>query len=80
MLNQMAGVFPNPYADLENFAAYQTTHKFYQELRHRQDFYNYCQWYQQTAERHQQELQQMRREINLFSWFRRQHPNVREFD
>ncbi|EAW38241.1 hypothetical protein [Lyngbya sp. PCC 8106] len=58
-------------SEIEILQAYQVTHEFYQEVQYREDFEQYCQWYAETAERHQQELQKMRGDINLFSWFLR---------
>lgn len=54
----------------EAFAAHQTTREFYQEVRSRHTFNVYCQWYYNTAERHRQELKQMRSELNILSFFR----------
>ena len=58
---------PTPPA-VEIFAVYQLTHEFRREVQRREEFDNYCQWYQETAKRHQQEFEKMRGDINLFSW------------
>ncbi|MEM1172016.1 MAG: hypothetical protein AAGJ08_23785 [Cyanobacteria bacterium P01_H01_bin.35] len=47
----------------------QTTQEFYQEVKYREDFNNYCQWYYAVAEQHQKELQKMRSDINIFGFF-----------
>lgn len=47
------------------------TRQFYQEVSDRQEFERYCQWYYETAERHQKELEKMRGDINFFAWFGR---------
>lgn len=49
----------------------QIAQDFHQEVQYRQKFEQYCQWYYQTAERHRQELEAMRGDINLLSWFSR---------
>lgn len=46
-----------------------TTQEFYQEVKYREDFNNYCQWYYAIAEQHQKELQKMRSDINIFGFF-----------
>ncbi len=61
---------PPPPAD-EVFAVEQVSGEFYREVQYRQEFERYCQWYYMTAERHRQELEQMRGELCIFSWFLR---------
>lgn len=56
---------------MEQFAAHQTTHAFYHEVRLRQEFEQYCQWYEQVAAQHRQEFTQMQSEANLLGWFYR---------
>lgn len=58
---------PPPAADI--FATYQLAFEFHQEVQARQEHERYCEWYWLTAERHQQELQKMQGDINLFGWF-----------
>jgi len=48
-----------------------TARQFYQEVQSREAIKLYCDWYYTTAERHRQELQQMRSELNILGWFRR---------
>ncbi|MBO3461694.1 hypothetical protein G7B40_039520 [Aetokthonos hydrillicola Thurmond2011] len=55
----------------ETFAVYQTTHQFYQEIRVRDEFKQYCEWYHTTAQSNRQDLERMRGELNIFAWFRR---------
>lgn len=65
-------IIPVPQPEVEDvFEVYQVTYTFYREVEHRQAFDEYCQWYDQVAEQHRQELAQMRREINFMSWFYR---------
>jgi hypothetical protein len=58
---------PPPAADI--FASYQLVQEFHREVEYRQEFDRYCEWYRLTAERHRQEFQHMRSDINLFGWF-----------
>lgn len=60
-----------PPAQLDILKGYQASSKFYREVEYRQEFERHCQWYQQIAQQHRQELQKMRGDINLLSWFRR---------
>lgn len=53
----------------ESIELYQMAQFFRQEVEYRTAFEEYCQWYQEVAEHHQQELVQMRKEPNLFNWF-----------
>lgn len=63
-------IIPLPQSDIETLDRYQTTHEFYEEVKYRQAFDDYCQWYYAVAEQHRRELETMRREINFMSWFR----------
>jgi len=45
------------------------TREFYQEVKHRDEFEAYCQWYQETAQKHQRELRKMQNDFNIFGWF-----------
>lgn len=58
---------PKPIS--EALIAYALTREFHREVEYRQDFAYYCQWYRETAAKHQQELQTMQSDINLFGWF-----------
>ncbi|MEA5465767.1 hypothetical protein [Leptothoe sp. PORK10 BA2] len=49
----------------------QIAYDFSQEVRHREAFEAYCQWYYETAAQHQAELAAMEHDIPLFNWFRR---------
>lgn len=55
-------------SDLELLEAAQLTHDFYQEVRDRQDFEAYCQWYYDLAAQHRRELESMRNDINILGW------------
>ncbi len=43
----------------EILQSHQLAYDFYRELKHRQAFAEYCQWYHETAQKHQQELTKM---------------------
>ncbi|WP_341524821.1 hypothetical protein WKK05_19570 [Nostoc sp. UHCC 0302] len=72
MSKDLPYIIPSPQPEVEeSFAAYQTTHQFYQEVQTRLELQRYCEWYYETAEQHRQELKRMRGELNIFRWFRR---------
>lgn len=71
MPNELRPIIPAPQPDIEDFAAYQATSQFYREVQSREAIKCYCDWYYSTAKLHQQELQQMRGELNILGWFRR---------
>ncbi|MDX2097149.1 MAG: hypothetical protein SFW36_05180 [Leptolyngbyaceae cyanobacterium bins.59] len=70
MPNQFSWLIPNPQPqELEILQAYIVTHDFYREVKEREAFRQYCQWYRETADRHRQELEKMRGDVNVFGWF-----------
>jgi hypothetical protein len=70
--NNFSQLIPYLQPELEILETHQVTQEFYQEVKYRQEFEVYCQWYYETAESHRQELQKMRGDLNLFRWFFRQ--------
>jgi hypothetical protein len=58
---------PEPEAEAV-LQTFQLTYEFYDEVRYRDAFEQYCDWYAQLAAEHQQDLEQMRQEVNLFNW------------
>jgi hypothetical protein len=63
-------IVPLPQAEAEEMLiAHQITFEFHEEVRFREAFEEYCQWYQHVAKQHQRELKTMRGDINLFGWF-----------
>ncbi|HEY9810829.1 MAG TPA: hypothetical protein V6D13_15990 [Halomicronema sp.] len=66
---EFRSILPAPQPEIETLEAHQIARNFYREVEHRQDFQKYCQWYYETAQLHQQELQKMRNDINIFGWF-----------
>lgn len=72
MPEELRRIIPVPQPEVEEiFAIYQATTEFHQEVQSREAFAHYCEWYCTTSEQHRQELQQMRGELNILSWFRR---------
>ena len=72
MTDELRRIIPTPQPEIANiFATYEATSQFYQEVQSRQAVKLYCEWYYTTSKRHRQELQQMRDEFNILSWFRR---------
>jgi hypothetical protein len=71
MTSRFSWLIPNPAPQPapEVLEAQVLTREFYREVEHREEFDRYCQWYRDTATKHQQELQKMRGDINLFGWF-----------
>ncbi len=69
---ELRRIIPVPQPEIEaTFAAYNATSQFYREVQTREALSLYCDWYYETAALHQQELQQMRGELNIMGWFRR---------
>lgn len=63
-------IVPPPQID-ERIATHHVSREFHREVSGREDFAAYCQWYRETAERHRQELETMRGDLNVFGWFSR---------
>ncbi|NMG21735.1 hypothetical protein [Brasilonema bromeliae] len=72
MSQELPQIIPSPQSEVEDtFSAYQTTHQFYTEVQARSELKQYCEWYYTTAERHRQDLEKMRGELNIMQWFRK---------
>lgn len=69
MSEPLSYFLPAPPPAADSFATYQLAYKFHREVQQRQEFELYCDWYRQTAELHQKELQKMQGDINIFGWF-----------
>lgn len=73
MSKDLPHIIPSPQLQVEeSFAAYQTTHQFYQEVKTRSEYQEYCEWYYTISKQHRQELKRMRGELNFYAIFRRQ--------
>lgn len=57
----------DPQTTVEYLELHQAAQEFRLELEHRANLEAYCQWYDQVAAEHQQELVQMRSELNLLT-------------
>lgn len=68
-LQQIIPALP-PQSVQETFAAIASTSEFYREVESRDAMKVYCNWYYTLAQKHRQELEQMRGELNILSWFR----------
>ncbi|MCC3440817.1 MAG: hypothetical protein JGK01_03160 [Microcoleus sp. PH2017_03_ELD_O_A] len=71
--HELQNIVPEPTPTAETFQRHQVVREFYDEVKYRQEFELYCQWYYATAKQHQQELQKMQGDFNIFAWFRRGH-------
>ena len=72
MTKDLPHIIPAPQPEIEaTFAAYHATRQFYSEVQARSEMKRYCEWYYTISERHRQELQQMRGDLNILAWFRR---------
>lgn len=72
MSEELQQIFPTPPSPntQETFTAIASTREFYQEVKSRNQMNVYCAWYHTTAQKHRQELEQMRGELNILRWFR----------
>lgn len=70
MPDELRQIMPAPQPEIEDFAAHQAASQFYREVQLRENIKRYSDWYYAAAERHRQELQQMRGELNILGWFR----------
>ncbi len=71
-LPEIRYVVPPPTQAL--FAPFQMTHHFYQEATYRGHQEEYCHWYRAVADAHRRELEVLRTDVNILSWFRRDRP------
>lgn len=68
-MSELHYLVPTPQPEVQEiFKVYETTYQFYREAEYRQELEQYCEWYYQVAEQHQQELEQMRGDINVLGW------------
>ena len=59
----------SPPAVSETIQLQQVAYEFRQEVRHREEFEAYCDWYYATAAKHQAELAAMENDVSPFNWF-----------
>jgi hypothetical protein len=71
-MSQLFRSFQLPQAALpDTVIAFEMTRNFYREVEDRQEHAEYCRWYRQVAQQHQQEFAKMQNDVNLMGWFRR---------
>jgi hypothetical protein len=71
MPSEFPHIIPALPPEVDILETHQTAYEFYREVRYREEFERYCQWYEMTAQQHRQELHKMRGDFNLFGWFSR---------
>ncbi len=69
--HELQSIVPEQTNAAEVFQRHQIVRDFYDEVEYRQELEAHCQWYYATAKQHQQELQKMRGDLNILSWFSR---------
>ncbi|XZO03305.1 MAG: hypothetical protein ACM65L_06155 [Microcoleus sp.] len=67
--HELQSIVPEPTPTAEIFQRNQIVREFYEEVKYRQELDLHCQWYYATAKKHQQELQKMQGDLNIFGWF-----------
>lgn len=72
MLQRYLDHLPNSLYD--PLTLQQVAYDFRQEVRSREAFEEYCQWYYAQAEQNKAELAAMEYDIPLFAWFNRGRP------
>ncbi|MEM8641306.1 MAG: hypothetical protein AAGG51_21185 [Cyanobacteria bacterium P01_G01_bin.54] len=60
---------PAPPPVVEGFATHQLAWEFRHEVEQREAHQAYCDWYDQVARQHQEELERLRGDWNLLGWF-----------
>jgi uncharacterized protein YaaW (UPF0174 family) len=71
MPNDLRWVAPSPQPIPEAIIVHEVTREFYREVKYRDEFEDYCQWYRAIAAKHQKEMQRMQKDINLLGWLYR---------
>jgi hypothetical protein len=72
MSKEIPQIIPSVPPEIEEvFAAHHQTKEFYYEVKVRAEFKRHCEWYYTTAKQNRQDLEKMRGELNILSWFRR---------
>lgn len=71
MTTQINPIFPRIPEQRDVFAGNQLVMEFRFEVEYREKFEQHCRWYRETAKKHQQEAEAMKKDTNIFSWFLR---------
>jgi hypothetical protein len=69
--HELQNVVPESTPAAEICQQNQIVREFYGEIKYREELELHCQWYYATAKQHQQELQKMQGDLNIFGWFNR---------
>lgn len=77
MSNEMRWLNPITPVTVEILETQQVTREFHHEVRYREEFEQYCQWYYVLAAQHQRELTKMHHDVNILGWFVRRRPSAR---
>ncbi len=65
-------ILPPPETEAQAILqSHDAAYKFYREVRYREAFEQYCQWYAEASAANQRDLAQMQQELNLFGWLNR---------
>ena len=67
--HELQSIVPEPTPAADVLQQNQIVRDFYSEVKYRQELEQHCQWYYATAKQHQQELQKMQGDFNIFGWF-----------
>lgn len=74
MAHELRWIAPTPPdPEIEILEVHQVAFEFHAEVRHREAFERYCQWYAQVSQQHQQEHLKLQRDWNLMGWFTPRH-------
>lgn len=71
MFNELRWLIPQIPDDPEVLEVHQLSYEFRAELQYRQEFEQYCQWYEAIAAQNRRELQTMQSDINVLGFFTR---------
>ncbi len=68
---EFVGFIPSLPPITQTVESHTLTYAFTWEIQRRQDHQQYCQWYFTMAEQHRRELEQMRNDVDILGWVRR---------
>lgn len=68
---EFAWFIPSLQPAAQTLETHQLSYDFTFEVRRREEHERYCQWYYRVAEQHRRELEQMKGDIDILSWVRR---------
>ncbi|PZD72900.1 hypothetical protein C1752_03331 [Acaryochloris thomasi RCC1774] len=68
---EFVGFIPSLQPVAQTIENHQLTYTFTWEVQRRQEHQQHCQWYAKVAEQNRRELEQMKGDIDILSWIRR---------